>query len=77
MAGSSAIAGIQGSGPMAKAMSVAGMVVGGLVALLFVLDLALAIPFGRASMPADIGMMISGGVLAYLGWNAFAETRRG
>ena len=55
----------------------AGMVVGGLVALLFVLDLALAIPFGRASMPADIGMMVSGGVLAYLGWNAFAETRRG
>lgn len=62
---------------MAKAMSVAGMVVGGLVALLFVLDLVLAIPFGRASLPADIGMMLCGAVLAYLGWNAFSETRRG
>ena len=46
MAGTYAIAGIQGSGPMAKAMSVAGMVIGGLVALLFALDLALEIPFG-------------------------------
>ncbi|MFO0790494.1 MAG: hypothetical protein U0805_13650 [Pirellulales bacterium] len=62
---------------MAKAMSVAGMVVGGLIALLFVLDLALKIPFGRQAALADVGMAICGGVLAYLGWNAFSESRRG
>ena len=32
---------------MAKAMSVAGMVIGGLLLLLFSLDLALKTPFGR------------------------------
>jgi hypothetical protein len=74
MAGTYAIAGIQGSGPMAKAMSVAGMVIGGLVALLFGLDLALGFPFGRVAgwMP-DVSLALGGGVLAYLGWNAFRD----
>ena len=39
---------------MAKAMSIAGMVIGGLVALMFGLDLALKIPFGRIWLPAPM-----------------------
>jgi hypothetical protein len=76
MAGSFAIAGIQGAGPMAKAMSVAGMVIGGLVAVLFTLDLALKTPFGRAAgVVPDLGLALCGAMLAYLGWNAFRDAQ--
>jgi hypothetical protein len=76
MAGNYAIAGTQGAGPVAKAMSIAGMVIGGTVALLFALDLALKTPFGRvAGVMPDLGLAICGGILAYLGWNAFREQK--
>jgi hypothetical protein len=76
MAGNYAIAGTQGSGPMAKAMSVAGMVIGTIVAVTFALDLALKFPFGgKAGFLPDLGFAICGGVLAYLGWNAFRESK--
>ena len=76
MTGSSAIAGTQGSGPMAKAMSIAGMVIGGLTALIFGLDLALKIPFGRTGGGGtDIGLFLCGAILAYLGWNAFRDVK--
>jgi hypothetical protein len=61
---------------MAKAMSVAGMVIGGLLALMFTLDLALRVPFGRvAGVMPDLGLAICGGILAYLGWNAFRDVK--
>jgi len=57
-------------------MSVAGMVVGGLVALMFTLDLVLKTPFGgRGGAMTDIGLALSGAILAYLGWNALRETQ--
>ena len=61
---------------MAKAMSIAGMAIAGLIALLFGLDLVLGIPFGGQGGPlVDIGFVICGGVLAYLGWNAYRDAR--
>ena len=69
---------LRGSGQMGKAMSVAGMVVGGLVALMFILDLFLKIPFGgpsKTSVVVDLGMLLCGGILAYLGWNAFRDVK--
>ena len=64
---------------MGKAMSVAGMIVGGLVALMFALDLFLGIPFGGTGRAGtgvtDIGLAVCGAILAYLGWNAFRETK--
>jgi len=61
---------------MAKAMSVAGMVIGILVALMFALDLVLKTPFGgKAGLLPDLGLAIAGGALAYLGWNAFREAK--
>ncbi len=57
-------------------MSIAGMAVGGLVALMFVLDLALNIPFGgRGGFLSDLGLALCGGILAYLGWNAFRDVK--
>ena len=64
---------------MGKAMSVAGMVVGGLVAVMFALDLIIAFPFGGTarggSLITDVGLAICGGILAYLGWNAFRDIK--
>lgn len=63
---------------MGKAMSVAGMAVGGLVAVMFALDLFLGIPFGGASKGgamSDIGMALCGAIVAYLGWSAFRDVK--
>jgi hypothetical protein len=79
MAFSHTIGALRGSGQMGKAMSVAGMVVGGLIALMFALDLFLHIPFGGPSkgggVPVDVGLLTCGGILAYLGWSAFRDVR--
>lgn len=60
---------------MAKAMSIAGMIVGGLVTLVFAADLALQIPFGRRVAVMDIGFLVCGAVLLYLSWNAFRDSK--
>ena len=60
---------------MAKAMTIAGMVIAGLIGLLFGLDLALGIPFSRASKITDVVFVLAAGGLGYLAWNAFRDTR--
>jgi hypothetical protein len=60
---------------MGKAMSIAGMITGGLVALIFLLNLVAGFPFGgQGGTLVNIGFAICGIILAYLGWNAFRET---
>jgi hypothetical protein len=66
---------VQGSGPMAKAMSISGLIVAGLIALLFTADLAVGIPFGGVGKLTDVGFMISSLILAYLSWNAFRDSK--
>jgi hypothetical protein len=75
MAGTSSTADIRGIGPMGKAMSIAGMVIGGVLALAFALDLVLHAPFGGRSPLMDIGFLVCSGILAYLSWNAFRDAR--
>ena len=59
---------------MGKAMSIAGIVIGGLVAVAFLGDVATGIPFGgKGGAMVDIGFALCGAILAYLGWNAFRE----
>jgi hypothetical protein len=60
---------------MGKAMSVAGMAIGGLLAVMFAADLFLKIPFGGQATGSDIGLALCGAVLAYLGWNAFRDVK--
>jgi hypothetical protein len=75
MAHSQVISRIQGAGPMGKAMSFAGLAIGGLIALAFTLDLILKIPFGGRVPMTDIGFIICGAILAYLSWNALRDTK--
>ena len=58
---------------MGKAMSIAGMVVGGTLAVVFALDLVLGVPFGGRVPMMNIGFLVCGGILAYLSWNAFRD----
>ena len=63
---------------MGKAMSVAGLIVGGLMAAMFTVDLFLGFPFGgpsKGGAMSDIGLAICGAILAYLGWNAFRDVK--
>lgn len=60
---------------MGKGMSIAAMVVAGLIAFLFAFDLALKFPFSRASVTIDVAFLICGAILGYLSWNALRDTR--
>jgi len=58
---------------MSKAMTIVGMVVAGLVGLLFGADLILGFPFEGYSMMMDIGSLLAAGLLGYLSWDAMRE----
>lgn len=58
---------------MPKVLAITGMVVAGLLVLMFGLDLAIRVPFGRASLAIDVALLISGGVLGYMAWNTYRE----
>ncbi len=47
--------------------------VAGLMLLLFILDIAIAIPFGGLSKPIDILGIIASAMLAYLSFNALRD----
>jgi hypothetical protein len=74
MADNSSTADIRGIGPMGKIMSIAGMVIGGLLAIAFALDLAFGVPFARKSPVMDIGFLVCSIILAYLSWTVFRES---
>lgn len=58
---------------MPKALAISGMVVAGLLVLMFGLDLAIQVPFGRASFAMDVALLICGGALGYMSWNTYRE----
>jgi len=61
---------------MLKATCIIAMVFGVLAVLIFGVDLSpLKLPFGQPSKWMDIGFIISGLILAYLGWSAKKELR--
>ena len=57
-------------------MPFVGMIVSGLVAILFLADLAAGFPFQRVSMLTDIGFIVSSGILAYMSWTIMEKPRR-
>lgn len=61
---------------MSKALPLTGMIVSGLVVVLFLADLTAGFPFQRVSIGADIGFIVSGLILAYLSWSIMERSRR-
>ncbi|MEY3206040.1 MAG: hypothetical protein RLZZ21_2371 [Planctomycetota bacterium] len=62
---------------MAKLLGFGGMVIAGLIAILFVADLAVGIPFERASLAVDIGFIVASLIVAYLSWSIVERPRAG
>ena len=60
---------------MGKAMAIGGLIVAALLSLVFGLDLVAGVPFSRASVAMDVGMLVCSLTLAYLSWNAFRAVR--
>jgi hypothetical protein len=58
---------------MSRALAIIGMLIAFLILLVFVLDLAIKLPFGGASAVMDICMIVGAVILAYLGWSAYRE----
>ena len=61
---------------MSKMMSFIGMIVSGLVGILFIADLAAGFPFQRVSIAADIGFVLSSLILAFMSWSIMEKARR-
>lgn len=53
---------------MSKSVPFIGMIVSGIVGIMFLADLAVGFPFKRVSIAADIGFLLSSAILAYLAW---------
>jgi hypothetical protein len=60
---------------MAKALTIATMAIAGLLLLVFGLDLAIKVPFGRAYPIMSAGFAVFSAVLVYLGWATIRELR--
>lgn len=59
-----------------RTFTVLGITVGALLAILFGIDLATALPFYRASLVCDVGFLVSGTLLVYLSLDVLRDQRR-
>jgi hypothetical protein len=58
---------------MPKALCISGLVVSGLVIILFAFDLAVGIPFRRASVMMDVSLLVSAALLGVISWFTLRE----
>ena len=58
---------------MPKALCIVGMVIAGLLIILFGLDLAIGIPFGKTNAVMNIGFLVCAAILGYVSWATFRE----
>ena len=58
---------------MSKPLALSGLVVSGLIVVLFLADLAAAFPFGRTSWLLDLAFIASGLIVAYLSWSILEQ----
>jgi hypothetical protein len=62
---------------VSKLLGFGGMVTAGLIAILFVADLAVGFPFERASLAVDVGFIVASLIVAYLSWSIVERPRAG
>jgi len=60
---------------VSKTLPLTGMIVSGLIGILFVADLAAGFPFRRVSVGADVGFLLSSLILGYLSWSVLEKPR--
>ncbi len=52
-----------------KLLPLLGMIVSGMIAILFLADLAAGFPFGRTSVVANVGFVLFSAIVCYLSWS--------
>jgi hypothetical protein len=62
-----------GTGRMAKGLTIAAMAIAALMLLLFGLDLAISVPFGKQSLFLDVAFVICGLAIGLLGFSTWRE----
>jgi len=60
---------------MSKVLCIFSMAVSAILLLIFLLDLAAGIPFGRVSIPMDAAFIVSSGIVGTFGYLTFREQR--
>jgi len=60
---------------MSKILCIASLALSCLLLLIFLLDLAIGVPFGKANMMMDLGFIVSAGILAAFSFLTMRETR--
>jgi len=58
---------------MIKVLYITSMVLGLLLVVVFGIDLAIGLPFGRPSMGLGASFIVAGLILAYMGWSLQRE----
>jgi drug/metabolite transporter (DMT)-like permease len=61
--------------PMSKALTILGMVVAGILGVVFLLDWILGFPFNGADWRMNLGAVIAAALLGYLSWDAMRDVR--
>jgi len=64
---------IRGLGQMARGLTIAAIAIAVLMLVLFGLDLAIGVPFGKQSMLIDICFVVCGVGLGLLGFSTWRE----
>jgi len=60
---------------VSKVMPFAGMIMSGLVGILFLADLVAGFPFQRVNIGTDVGFLVSSLILGYLSWSIMERSR--
>ena len=58
---------------MSKGLGFTGIILAGLIAILFIADLAAGLPFRRTSVAVDAGFIVASLIVAYLSWSLTAK----
>ena len=56
-------------------MPLLGLILSGLIGILFLADLAAGFPFRRVSVALDVGFVVASLILAYLSWSLLEKAR--
>lgn len=60
---------------MSRSLQMLGLVLTGLIAILFIADLAAGVPFRRVSVTLDVGMAVASFIVGYLIWSLTGRGR--
>ncbi len=73
--GAQLLIGTMGIAYMPKFLCLFSAVIAVLLLLVFALDLAIKVPFGRVNTAMDVGFIVCSAMLGYLSWTAIREQK--